>query len=380
MNINPDHCVYLDVETTGLEADHDEVVAIAIVDHAGNALIDTLVRPERRTSWSDAEEIHGIGPDHVATAPMLAELGPAIGEAVRDRHVVMYNEDFDLDFVGHLLAGKAGSHCCMYAWSKYADVRSEPWRDCELWTLDVAAAEVEFEWSAPRNSALGDALASRAIWRYLYDPETRAAVDARRKARQREREDAWAVEHALEAVRWAGIHRDRARAEHTTRFLERWWLRRGVAGHWTAKVRDRTKIENLYAQLFYGASTKGLMLLDRFETVYRRQRDIPDHLKPASFWFDHGAWFREELRPTAAYVGRVRAWPLYDVAEEQRLKRKFRLRFASVPPDTGLHVSGSRSWLRKLGYTNGQIDRLPVVAERYNCISHIWYPVYRAPR
>ena len=370
--MNTDACVYLDTETTGLEAGYDEVVAIAIVDADGTPLVDSLVRPEHRTSWPDAEAVNGIGPADVAGAPTLAELAPAIEAAVGGRRVVMYNADFDLDFVGHLLAGKADWHCCMIAWAEHAEVWSHYWQDLEWHKLVEAAAAVDFAWPATPHSALADALATRIVWLYLHDPAVRADIDARLEARRQEREDAWEVERILEDAAWTARRRDRERAERATRFLNRWWLRRAAVPHWTAG-RQRHRVEDLYAQLFFGVSLAGLALLDRFETVYRRQKDIPGHLKPA-------AWYQRELRPTAAYVGRSRAWPLYDVAEKRRLNRKYRLRFTSPPPDTDTHVSGSGSWLRKRGFTNREIDQMPVVAECYNGISHVWYPVYRAPR
>ena len=87
-------CVYLDLETTGLEPE-DEVVAIGILDAQGAPLLDSLVRPQGPTAWPEAQRSHGISPDDVATAPTWAELATRIHTAVADRQVVIYNADFD---------------------------------------------------------------------------------------------------------------------------------------------------------------------------------------------------------------------------------------------------------------------------------------------
>lgn len=77
---------YLDTETIGLAAGFDEILQIGLVDEAGNVLLDTLVRPTRRTEWPEAEKIHGITPADVADAPTQAE-EKAIDDAKRQEAV-----------------------------------------------------------------------------------------------------------------------------------------------------------------------------------------------------------------------------------------------------------------------------------------------------
>ena len=107
--------VYLHIEATGLGPE-DEEVAIGIVDSSGNVLLDSLVRPQRKTTWPRAQRIHGISPAAVATAPTWPELAPAIRAAVPGLTVVAYGADFHNRFVRKLLARGEGTECCGRAW------------------------------------------------------------------------------------------------------------------------------------------------------------------------------------------------------------------------------------------------------------------------
>ena len=172
-------CVYLDIEATGLEP-KDEVVAIGIVDAAGNVLLDTLVRPQRKTTWPRTQRIHGISPAHVATAPTWPQLAPAIRAAVHGCAMVAYGARFDARFVCRLLARYRRIHCCRQAWTDYvgqwspnAGPNAGPPRPGSWRTLVDAAATVGFDWQRAGggpHTAIADAQACRAVWIYLCDP------------------------------------------------------------------------------------------------------------------------------------------------------------------------------------------------------------------
>lgn len=88
--------VILDTETTGL-ADA-EIVEIAIIDTAGNVLLDSLVRPTRPIP-AEATEIHGITDEMVASAPTWAEIYPQYQASVAGKAIVAYNAEFDAAMV-----------------------------------------------------------------------------------------------------------------------------------------------------------------------------------------------------------------------------------------------------------------------------------------
>ena len=89
--------VYLDTETTGLEA-ADQIVEICILDHDGKMLINSLVKPKGKIPIL-ASRIHGITDEMVTDAPTWPELWPQVEAALAGRHVAIYNVDFDLNMM-----------------------------------------------------------------------------------------------------------------------------------------------------------------------------------------------------------------------------------------------------------------------------------------
>lgn len=89
--------LFLDTETTGL-GDDDEIVQIGIVDHKGKVLLNELVKPTKPISQS-ASEIHGITNETVKNAHSYTEIHDKIVEIVKDKNLLIYNKDFDLDML-----------------------------------------------------------------------------------------------------------------------------------------------------------------------------------------------------------------------------------------------------------------------------------------
>jgi DNA polymerase-3 subunit epsilon len=89
--------LYLDTETTGLR-DLDEIVEISVLDHDGDVLFDSLVRPTRRIP-ADAIAIHGITDDMVREAPRWIDIWPEVEAILQRREVAIYNADFDVRLI-----------------------------------------------------------------------------------------------------------------------------------------------------------------------------------------------------------------------------------------------------------------------------------------
>ena len=84
---------YLDTETTGLRGDA-EIVDLALIDHDGKTLIDTLIRPTSPMP-AEATKIHGITNEMVADAPGFSEIVLDLIVLTKDKLVVIYNASFD---------------------------------------------------------------------------------------------------------------------------------------------------------------------------------------------------------------------------------------------------------------------------------------------
>ena len=85
--------LFLDTETTGIK-NIDEICEIAIIDLAGNVLINSLVKPTKPIP-DVATEIHGITNDMVKDAPTFRDLLPQLQELLTGRTVLVYNVEFD---------------------------------------------------------------------------------------------------------------------------------------------------------------------------------------------------------------------------------------------------------------------------------------------
>jgi DNA polymerase-3 subunit epsilon len=86
--------LYLDTETTGLRSS-DEIVEISVIDDAGAAIFEALVKPSKPIP-ADATLVHGIRNADVQNARSWPVIWIQVREVLRDRMVVMYNAEFDL--------------------------------------------------------------------------------------------------------------------------------------------------------------------------------------------------------------------------------------------------------------------------------------------
>ena len=184
-----DKPVFLDIETTGLSPDVDEVIEIGIVDAHGRVLLDQPVRPERALVWPEAERIHGISPAHVRSAPRLREVESHVNALVTGKLVVIYNAAFDIGFLPpSLLSAAGGFVCAMELYKSVQPGGRAGLVDAERW------AGIRRE-EARRHRAAADANATRLIWervkeqcsanfptavvRAVFAPEVKAMRDER---------------------------------------------------------------------------------------------------------------------------------------------------------------------------------------------------------
>jgi DNA polymerase III epsilon subunit-like protein len=157
--------IYLDTETTGVTL-KDQIIEIAIVDDAGETLLNSLVRGTCPVH-KDANKLHGLTLKKVAKSPSLKDLEDAIINVVRGKHAVTYNLEFDLRFLTpRIKSAIQYASCCMRAYAEYRNELTE--YDTYRWfSLNEASVHLNYEWEGTCHRALPDALACRAVWRKI---------------------------------------------------------------------------------------------------------------------------------------------------------------------------------------------------------------------
>jgi len=104
--------VSLDIETTGLNAEQDEIIEIGAVRFKGSRTFETfsaLVNPGKPIPYK-IQQLTGITPDDVADAPPIEAVLPDLQRFVGDNPVLGHNIGFDLGFLRrhNVLTNNAG--------------------------------------------------------------------------------------------------------------------------------------------------------------------------------------------------------------------------------------------------------------------------------
>ena len=162
-----DRPLYLDTETTGLDA-RAEIVEIALIDHDGSVLLDSLVKPTRRIPW-DATKVHHISDAMVADAPTWAELWPQVQALLNGRRVGIYNAEFDLRMIAQShgaykvadTAAGSNAFCIMKLYAEFFGERGG-YGNFKWQSLDKAARQCGI--GLPNSHRAGaDALLARTV-------------------------------------------------------------------------------------------------------------------------------------------------------------------------------------------------------------------------
>jgi DNA polymerase III subunit epsilon len=162
--------LYLDTETTGLDG-RAEIVEIAILDHDGSVLLDTLVKP-RLPIPLEVTRIHGITDGKVRNAPSWGELWPQVQSIMQGRMVGIYNADFDQRMIlqshkSARLAWQEDGLSCFCIMQIYARFYGERHHSSFRWqSLANAARQCRLSLINSHRAA-DDARLARAVLHYI---------------------------------------------------------------------------------------------------------------------------------------------------------------------------------------------------------------------
>lgn len=163
--------IYLDLETTGLDPENDEILQIGIIDQHGTVLMNQFLKPMKNKKWERAQKVHGITPEMVKDCPNLPAITAKLMMILKGQDVVIYNADYDTGFLPDQVKKVASKfHCAMLA---FAPVYGE-WNDYHqsyTWQkLERAASYVGHDWRNDKaHDAVSDCKATKSVWEYLIE-------------------------------------------------------------------------------------------------------------------------------------------------------------------------------------------------------------------
>lgn len=158
--------VVVDLETTGLDYDPKvEIVEVAVLNHQGETLLNTLVKPVHKIPRG-ASRVHGIYDRDVALAPTFEQVYPQIKEVLHGQAVIAYNFTFEQNIFKALcsrhqqIAFEPTSwHCAMRAYQAYTG--------SEMFTSLTKACLRESVTVENAHRALGDCLMTLGLIRKM---------------------------------------------------------------------------------------------------------------------------------------------------------------------------------------------------------------------
>jgi DNA polymerase-3 subunit epsilon len=184
----PDEAVSLDCETTGLDTEKDEVIAVAAVRIKGDRILlserfEALVRPETAEATEASIKIHRLRRRDVADARPMREVLPDLLRFIGGRPLVGYYIEFDVrmldksvkDLIEAKLPNPQIEVSSLYYERKYGD--APPGTE-----LDLRFASILADLGIPaleQHDALNDALMAAMAWLALRDLKARGVRIAR---------------------------------------------------------------------------------------------------------------------------------------------------------------------------------------------------------
>ena len=146
----------IDIETTGFNEYHEDVLQISIIDGDGNIMLNSYVKPYYNSRWFFGAGLHYIAPEMVAGAPELHELIPQL-KGILDScdTVIGYNTGFVISFLNFLdYSGKKEEDVM----EDFAPIYGEwlPSLESHKWqTLGTCADYYGYDWNSTEDSVSG---------------------------------------------------------------------------------------------------------------------------------------------------------------------------------------------------------------------------------
>jgi len=161
--------LFIDTETTGLSV-NDEVVELAVCDIDGFVIVDTLIYAEQAIH-PKAKRVHGISEEDIKYKPKLAEFTDDLKRLFKDRELMIYNADFDIDMLNRSCKERVSKdaksvECVMLQYAEYAGEWSDYFNDYTWHSLDQACRDLEIK-RVRSHRALNDVMATIKVYKKI---------------------------------------------------------------------------------------------------------------------------------------------------------------------------------------------------------------------
>lgn len=153
--------VFVDIETTGLNPIHDEILSVAVIDENNKVLFDEKIKPMFHDSWGEAEKINHISYNSVQNCETYAaeSIRTQLMDIFKGKNVVAYNARFDCTFLREVLTEAKSIHCAMNAFTAF--------NNGNRISLSKAVYQIDPQYEYEHHTALADTYALRLVWNYL---------------------------------------------------------------------------------------------------------------------------------------------------------------------------------------------------------------------
>ncbi len=163
--------VFLDTETTGLGS-YDEIIEIALVDHKGKVIYESLVRPTIPIP-PESTRIHKISNEMVQNSPSWQEVWKQTEAIFSNKLVVIYNAEFDVRMLqqSHRIWKLPWQKiftpvCLMKLYAAYLGDWNSLKKDFRFVTLEKAGSQCAIE-IPNSHRAVDDTLLAYALLKHL---------------------------------------------------------------------------------------------------------------------------------------------------------------------------------------------------------------------
>ena len=163
--------ICLDLGTTGPNPVEDEIVAISIVDWAGNVVHEGKYGPSRKELWEAASEVNEVAPDNQIDLHSVFDDQEKIREIIWGAdEVIVYNAPRVMKFLEHsdmAPGSRTRVTDTMYEYCRWLSEKNHD-RNC-LANIELADAAVRigYAWENSPHGTVANALACLAVQKWI---------------------------------------------------------------------------------------------------------------------------------------------------------------------------------------------------------------------